>query len=50
MKKKQNKKPEKDKSKELIEILKKHGAQVYEDLESGQFPKFSIPNLSLIHI
>ena len=50
MKKKQNKKPEKDKSKELIEILKKHGAQVYEDLESGQFPKFSIPNRSISNI
>ena len=50
MKKKQNKKLEKNKSKELIDLLKKHGAQVYEDLENGQFPKFSIPNRSIRNI
>ena len=50
MKKKQNKKTEKDKSKGLIDLLKKHGAQVYEDLENGQFPKFSIPNRSISNI
>ena len=49
MKKKQ-KKESKDKSKDLVEILKKHGAQVYEDLENGQFPKISIPNRSISNI
>ena len=49
MKKKQNKES-KDKSKDLVEILKKHGAQVYEDLEKGQFPKISIPNRSISNI
>ena len=41
---------ENNKSKELIDLLKKHGAQVYEDLENGQFPKFSIPNRSIRNI
>ena len=50
MKKKQNKEVKKNKSKELIDILKKHGAQVYDDLENGQFPKFSIPNRSISNI
>ena len=49
MKKKQNKES-KDKSKDLVEILKKHGAQVYADLENGQFPKISIPNRSISNI
>ena len=49
MKKKQSK-ALKDKSKDLVEILKKHGAQVYEDLENGQFPKISIPNRSISNI
>ena len=38
--KKQTKKEKIDKSKNLINLLKKHGAQVYEDLENGEFPKF----------
>ena len=50
MKKKQNKEVKKNKSNELIDILKKHGAQVYDDLENGQFPKFSIPNRSISNI
>ena len=50
MKKKQTKTSSKDKSKDLIEILKKHGAQVYEDLDNGQFPKISIPNRSISNI
>ena len=50
MKKKQTKASPKDKSKDLVEILKKHGAQVYEDLENGQFPKISIPNRSISNI
>ena len=50
MKKKQTKTSPKYKSKDLVEILKKHGAQVYEDLENGQFPKISIPNRSISNI
>ena len=49
LQKKQNK-ASKDKSKDLVDILKKHGAQVYEDLENGQFPKISIPNRSISNI
>ena len=49
LQKKQNK-ASKDKSKDLVEILKKHGVQVYEDLENGQFPKISIPNRSISNI
>ena len=48
--KKQTKKDKIDKSKNLISLLKKHGAQVYEDLENGEFPKFSIPNRSISNI
>ena len=50
MKKKQTKASSKDKTKDLVEILKKHGAQVYEDLDNGQFPKISIPNRSISNI
>ena len=49
LKKKQSK-ALKDKSKDLVEILKKHGAQVYDDLENGQFPKIAIPNRSISNI
>ena len=48
--KKQTKKEKLDKSKNLISLLKKHGARVYEDLENGEFPKFSIPNRSISNI
>ena len=48
--KKQTKKEKIDKSKKLINLLKSHGAQVYEDLENGEFPKFSIPNRSISNI
>ena len=48
--KKQTKKDKIDKSKNLIGLLKKHGAQVYEDLENCEFPKFSIPNRSISNI
>ena len=50
MKKKQNKKTTKEKQESLIDILKGYGVQAYNDLDNGEFPKFSIPNLSLIHI
>ena len=49
LKKKQSK-ALKDKSKDLVEILKKHGAQVQDDLENGQFPKIAIPNRSISNI
>ena len=48
--KKVDKKEKIDKSKKLINLLKNHGAQVYEDLENGEFPKFSIPNRSISNI
>ena len=50
MKKKQTKASSRDKTKDLVEILKKHGAQVYDDLENGQFPKIAIPNRSISNI
>ena len=31
-------------------MLKSHGAKVYDDLENGQFPKFSIPSRSVSNI
>ena len=48
--KKQTKTEKTDKSKKLINLLKSHGAHVYEDLENGEFPKFSIPNRSISNI
>ena len=50
MKKKQTKQDKLNKTKDLIALLKKHGARVYEDLENGEFPKFSIPNRSISNI
>ena len=50
MKKKQNKEKTKEKADELIKILKKYGAEVYQDLENGQFPKIAIPNRSISNI
>lgn len=53
MKNKQNKKQSKksiEKQKSLLELLKKHGTQIYEDLDSGKFPKFSIPSRSVSNI
>ena len=32
-----------DKQKNILEMLKNHGATVYDELDNGQFPKFSIP-------
>ena len=31
-------------------MLKTHGAKIYDDLDSGQFPKFSIPSRSVNNI
>jgi len=50
LKKKQNKEKTKEKADELIKILKKYGAEVYQDLENGQFPKIAIPNRSISNI
>ena len=40
----------KEKQKNILESLKSHGAKIYEDLENGQFPKFSIPSRSVSNI
>ena len=50
MKKKSNKKTTKEKQKSLIDILKGYGVEVYNDLDKGEFPKFSIPNRSISNI
>ncbi|HJN19818.1 MAG TPA: DNA topoisomerase IV subunit A [Candidatus Nitrosopelagicus sp.] len=50
MKKKPEKKTARDKQKTLVELLKKHGAQTYDDLNKGDFPKFSIPSRSVSNI
>ena len=39
-----------DKQKIILEILKTHGAKIYDDLDNGQFPKFSIPSRSVGNI
>ncbi len=39
-----------DKQKNILEMLKSHGAKIYEDLDNGQFPKFSIPSRSVSNI
>ncbi|HUU47349.1 MAG TPA: DNA topoisomerase IV subunit A, partial [Nitrosopumilaceae archaeon] len=39
-----------EKQKNILEMLKSHGATVYDDLEKGQFPKFSIPSRSVSNI
>jgi len=45
----QNKKSDK-KQKDILEILKTYGAKIYDDLDNGQFPKFSIPSRSVSNI
>ena len=39
-----------DKQKNILEMLKSHGAKIYDDLDNGQFPKFSIPSRSVSNI
>ncbi|MGY5141963.1 MAG: DNA topoisomerase IV subunit A [Nitrosopumilus sp.] len=39
-----------EKQKNILESLKSHGAKIYDDLNSGQFPKFSIPSRSVSNI
>ena len=50
MKKKPKKKDSEDKQHTLADLLKKHGAQIYDDLDNGNFPKFSIPSRSVSNI
>jgi DNA topoisomerase-6 subunit A len=38
------------KQKNILEMLKSHGAKIYDDLDNGQFPKFSIPSRSVSNI
>ena len=40
----------KEKQKNILEMLKTHGAKIYDDLDNGQFPKFSIPSRSVSNI
>ena len=40
----------KEKQKNVLEALKNHGAKIYDDLDNGQFPKFSIPSRSVGNI
>ena len=40
----------KEKQKALLELLKLHGATIYEDINEGRFPKFSIPSRSVNNI
>ena len=50
MKKKPKKKVSGDKQSTLADLLRKHGAQIYDDLDKGNFPKFSIPSRSVSNI
>ena len=49
LKKSKSKKTD-DKQKNILEMLKSHGAKIYDDLDNGQFPKFSIPSRSVSNI
>ena len=40
----------KEKQKNILDMLKSHGAKIYKDLDDGQFPKFSIPSRSVSNI
>jgi len=40
----------KEKQRMLLELLKQHGAKIYEDLDKGEFPKFTIPSRSVTNI
>jgi len=50
LKKKPKKKDSEDKQHTIADLLKKHGAQIYDDLDKGNFPKFSIPSRSVSNI
>lgn len=36
--------------KDILALLKKHGARIYDDLDSGRFPHFEIPSRSVSNI
>ena len=38
------------KQKSVLSMLKKHGTKIYDDLDTGQFPKFAIPSRSVNNI
>lgn len=40
----------KEKQRTLLDLLKQHGAKIYEDLDKGEFPKFTIPSRSVTNI
>jgi len=50
LKKKSKKKISDDKQNILADLLRKHGTQIYDDLDKGNFPKFSIPSRSVSNI
>jgi len=51
LKKKQiKKKKSDDKQSALADLLRKHGAQIYDDIDKGNFPKFTIPSRSVSNI
>ena len=39
-----------EKQKNILEMFKSHGTKIYDDLDKGQFPKFSIPSRSVNNI
>jgi len=39
-----------DKQSALVDLLRKHGAQIYDDIDNGNFPKFTIPSRSVSNI
>jgi len=51
LKKKQiKKKKSEDKQSALADLLRKHGAQIYDDIDKGNYPKFTIPSRSVSNI
>ena len=47
---KQRSKKSLEKQKNILDVLQSHGAKIYGDIESGEFPKFSIPSRSVNNI
>ena len=39
-----------EKQKEILEVLQAHGARIYQEMDKGTFPKFSIPSRSVKNI
>ena len=48
--KKTSSKTTKERQQSLLELLKNQGSQIYNDLDKGEFPKFSIPSRSVSNI